>query len=461
MKRAFCFTIAAVSAIGLIVSARPSAAGQADAAAPRVIAVEVLIVDAQGGTKEKHAVAFFGPSDEVAARVDELESTGQIDVLNRLRLTTLENQKALVQVGKTESVPTGRSNLGRGGPPRTSYQHQQVGTLLAVTAQVDGDAIVVGIELEKSQLERRTGKPQPGDEFVPLGIETLTSQAAVRIGSGMTVLVGGLETKADEESSRQLILASARLLDQPSQAKGRTKATAAKQKATRTFRLNGTPAEQAAETIKQILGDRAGEISIGLDPPNLLVVSAEKDHLDTVEALLLSLFASSVQQESPSGEPCQIGGLFQKGQWVTLINDQGGYRIRIMTTEQKARAEKAIAEYEKRRVEFREYLLQSRRRNAEPAKRPPTPAEIPKLAEDLRDGSFLKVVSANRDYVELKGDEVHAIVPLSSIRLILLGDTGDVPGASRARGFSFAGSIPASLRGAQGVSRGSSGDPRQ
>ena len=35
-----------------------------------------------------------------------------------------------------------------------SYHHQNLGTLISATARVDGDAIVVELEVEKSQLER-------------------------------------------------------------------------------------------------------------------------------------------------------------------------------------------------------------------------------------------------------------------------------------------------------------------
>ncbi len=106
-----------------------------------------------------------------------------------------------------------RSFGGRGGPAQTSDQQQSVGTVISVTASVDGDAIVVRLNVEKSQLERRESKSEADDEFVPSGTETLTSQVTVRIENGKTVLASGLETRADTESSAQFILASAGILE--------------------------------------------------------------------------------------------------------------------------------------------------------------------------------------------------------------------------------------------------------
>ena len=215
MNRALLFAAMAVCTFDLTVNARsgPAETKAPTPHAPRAIAIEVLIVDAKDGTKDERAVELCGPSDEVAARLCELESKGRIVAIERIRLTTLEGQKTLVQAGRTAPVASGRSSSGRGGPAQTSYQRQDFGTLISATARADGDAILGELQVERSQLERRAGKPQSDDEFVPLGIETLTSQVTVRIGSGKTVLVSSLEERADAESSGQFVLASARLLD--------------------------------------------------------------------------------------------------------------------------------------------------------------------------------------------------------------------------------------------------------
>jgi hypothetical protein len=216
MRRVILFATIAVCTFALNANARAGAAETKPSVSPalRAIAIEVLIVGAKG----EHAVELSGPSDEVAARVRELESEGQIVVIDRVRLTTLEGHKTLVQAGRNAPIATAQSLGGRGGPVQRSYQYQELGTLISATARADGDAVVVELEVEKSQLEQRAGKPRPEDEFVPLGTETLTLQVTARIGSGRTVLAGGLEERADAESSAQLVLASARLLGPSSHA---------------------------------------------------------------------------------------------------------------------------------------------------------------------------------------------------------------------------------------------------
>ena len=107
-------------------------------------------------------------------------------------------------------VPIGRSMSARGGPSQVSYQQQQVGTLIAATARVVEDAILIELQVEKSQVERRTEPTEPENEFVPVGTETLTLHLSLRVESGKTVVAGGLEQSVNADSAAQLVLASAR-----------------------------------------------------------------------------------------------------------------------------------------------------------------------------------------------------------------------------------------------------------
>ncbi|MHC4407073.1 MAG: hypothetical protein ACYTG0_46260 [Planctomycetota bacterium] len=153
MKRAILFVSVVACAFSLTVNARSGVTETKTpvSRAPRAIAIEVLIVGTKGGTKDEHTVQLSGPTDEVAARLRELESKGRIVVVDRIRLTTLENQKMLIQAGRTTPIASGRFPGGRGGPAQKSYHHENLGTLISATAIVDGDAIVVELEVEKSQ----------------------------------------------------------------------------------------------------------------------------------------------------------------------------------------------------------------------------------------------------------------------------------------------------------------------
>ncbi len=117
------------------------------------------------------------------------------------------------------------------------------------------------------------------------------SQTTVSIGSGMTVLLGGLETKSDAERSQQVVLVSARLLDQSSELKDIAPAAATEEKQIKVFALQNTSAKGAAEVIRELFGDTLDKIHVGVESrTNSLIVSAERKHqLDVVEALLLRL----------------------------------------------------------------------------------------------------------------------------------------------------------------------------
>jgi type II secretory pathway component GspD/PulD (secretin) len=300
MNRAIVLATIAVCTFNLTVSRRTVVAETKTAASPahRAVGIEVLIVDAKGGTEDEHALGLPGPSDEVAARLQELESQGRIVVIDRIRLTTVENQKTLFQAGRDAPLATGRSTGGRGGGFQTSYRHQNLGTLISTTARVDGGAIVVELEVEKSQLERRAGRPQTEDEFVPLATETLTSQNTLRIGSGKTVLAGSLERRADAESSAQLILASARLLEPSTNAKEAATTGGVNARQTRVFSLQRARAEDAAPLVEGLADVDSGRINVNVDPrTNSLIVSAEKEHhLDVIEAILLRLDESDARR---------------------------------------------------------------------------------------------------------------------------------------------------------------------
>ena len=190
MNRAIlCGAIAVTTFISIL----SSQSGVAETTSPqprplRVIGIELQIIDIQRGTADEHTVGLSGPSEEVAARVRELESTGQIVRIDRFGLTTLEDQKAVLQAGKTMAVPTGRSNFGRGGPAQMSYQQENFGTQISAVAKVDGDVIVIELEVEKSRLASPADQFAGEGDVVPLGTETFTSQVAARIRSGQTIV---------------------------------------------------------------------------------------------------------------------------------------------------------------------------------------------------------------------------------------------------------------------------------
>jgi hypothetical protein len=239
MKRVPRTPIVALCAVSLIVLARAAVADDKQkepvSSVPHAIAIEVIIVETRA-VQDERVVGFSGSSEDVAAHVRELESAGKIDVIDRIRLTTLENQEAMVQFGRTTSVASGQMFGGRGGPARTSSQRVSVGMLVSAIGRVEGDVIVVELQTEKSELERREKEPHPDEGVAPRGIETLTSQATVRIDDGKTVLLSGIQSSSGKGSAQRLILVSARILTPPSVAQAAAHAAPRKSKKIRVSR---------------------------------------------------------------------------------------------------------------------------------------------------------------------------------------------------------------------------------
>ena len=291
MKLPTLFLTVAACALGLTVNAQSSVAETHVSHASRAIAMEVLIVRTNWGPNDERSLTLSGPTDEVAARLRDLESEGQILTTDRISLTTLENEETQIHSGKTTPVATARSFGGPGGAAQTSYQHQSVGTLISVTAKVDGEAIVVKLNVEKSQLEQSESKSKADDEFVPLGTETLTSQVVMRIENGKTVLASGLESRADTKSSAQVILASARILESSTDTKDVAAADGLARSQIKIVWLLRTAAQDAAALVEKLTDGDPGRMRVSVDSRtnSLIVCADDARQLDVVEAILCKL----------------------------------------------------------------------------------------------------------------------------------------------------------------------------
>lgn len=145
-----------------------------------------------------------------------------------------------------------------------------------------------------------------------------------------------------------------------------------------------------------------------------------------------------------------------KGNFATLLESQGTYQVRALTGDQKVKAEAAAAEYVKQRAAYTEYMNAMRRRDrgafapADGAPEPEPPAKVDppgRIAADLVDSEFYEVVDVGPDYVELKSAETHLILPLASIRVIVLGEKGGLGPAASTSPFANRASFPG--RGAE------------
>jgi type II secretory pathway component GspD/PulD (secretin) len=88
-----------------------------------------------------------------------------------------------------------------------------VGTIVGLTPDVSDDgAIVLELDVEKSHVHDcpTRGDADQGRVFPPRTV-TATCQTTVRVPRGKTVIVGGMQTHSEGESSSLLILVTAEL----------------------------------------------------------------------------------------------------------------------------------------------------------------------------------------------------------------------------------------------------------
>ncbi len=184
----------------------------------------------EGGGEQplSEALDLSAPGAEVLKKVQDLQRRGLLKKHQFMRLTTLDQQEALVQIGEEKSIVTGGTQVvrgsfgrvdssgGRGGgiafAPQTSAR--QIGTLLRVTPRVTDGAVLLKLDIEKSELDYEdvdTGVGSDDDRklSVPRTVMT-TAQTTISVPTGQTVIVGGVQSTDDSRA----ILVTAQVLEE-------------------------------------------------------------------------------------------------------------------------------------------------------------------------------------------------------------------------------------------------------
>jgi len=186
----------------------------ADAGAARMVMIEVLIADLRHGEAAKGDVGDL-PSDP-KARIQQLDKAGKLDSLTRVKLTTIDGQKASLHVGQRVARITGSTRTP--GGQLNSITMENVGLMLGVTPQIRRDGLVVmSIDIERSQPGPAEAgpvisKPADGEAIHAVPMETLTTETTISAHSGQGVVVGMQETKRQTRQSELLIIVTPDLL---------------------------------------------------------------------------------------------------------------------------------------------------------------------------------------------------------------------------------------------------------
>jgi type II secretory pathway component GspD/PulD (secretin) len=200
------------------------------------VEIEVVLAEWRSGAAapEETGGDLSGPTDKIVERVKALEKAGKLAVNKRFRLTTVDNQKAMAQVGAQVPRVTGVTRVGGfggrrgggegfggeggtgglgGGGFASSISYNNVGTLVSVQPRVVGESVVMEIKISSSDVATRPDGPvlgaNPAGEPIRADHQnTLTIETIGRIASGNTILLGGIAGNDD----RQVVLVSAKVV---------------------------------------------------------------------------------------------------------------------------------------------------------------------------------------------------------------------------------------------------------
>ncbi|XZE51590.1 type II secretion system protein GspD [Planctomycetaceae bacterium SH139] len=150
-------------------------------------------------------------SESVNVLLRALDANFNIDILSRPQIRTVENEEAFIQIGQQVPVVDGVS-VNSVGSANPIVRQDRAGIILKATPRISPDGRVqVVVETEKSafNLARGTGVPIFTDATTGRVIEApvkdiTTASTTVSIGSGQTIVLGGMITSASNVVTRKL-----------------------------------------------------------------------------------------------------------------------------------------------------------------------------------------------------------------------------------------------------------------
>ena len=174
---------------------------------PGVAPVSTLPSSAFGGV-----FSLAVHDDNFAGFVELLKSQGNVQVLSSPRISSMNNQKAIIKVGTDEFFVTDVSTTTVTGTATTSTPNIELtpffsGIALDVTPQISSDGIVtLHIHPSVSEVTDQQKKISIAgvDQTLPLARSSVReSDSVVRARSGQLVVIGGLmQTKVQDQNAR-------------------------------------------------------------------------------------------------------------------------------------------------------------------------------------------------------------------------------------------------------------------
>lgn len=210
-----------------------------------------------GGLVPAPAIRIQHQRGSITAILDALKQQGDLKIVSKPRLRTLNNQPAVVRIGQDLPVFVTQITQSPGSPPvistNESIQTITVGTVLSITPQISADGLVtLDVTPAVSRLVR-TETSATGNTNAPV-IDIRQASSIVRVRDGATVIMGGLVQTTVTSTRRKVPL----LGDIPLLGKAFTSTSKVDERTELIFFL--TP---------RIINDIANEASAAPPPPSL------------------------------------------------------------------------------------------------------------------------------------------------------------------------------------------------
>ena len=186
-------------------------AGELDIPSPTVL-IEVVIGEAPAAKAKpaetpKPDRAAAAPSGAQSLHV--IAAPPQMETIARVRLATLDNQAAFIQLGERVALVGGPAPAPAGKEKQPGLTN--VGLILGVTPRISPDGpVVLAIDFEKSQV----GPEQEGIPIAAAGnqvvrtprIETISLQTSVRVPNGQTIVLGSIAARGKQDKELFIVL---------------------------------------------------------------------------------------------------------------------------------------------------------------------------------------------------------------------------------------------------------------
>lgn len=141
--------------------------------------------------------------------LDALRQQGNLKVVSKPRLRTLNNQPAVVRVGQDIPVFLRQVTTSPGTPPvitvNESIQTITVGTVLSITPQISAEGLITLDVTPAVSRYVRTDSSASGDTTAPV-IDIRQASSIVRLRDGDTIVMGGLVQDSANTTRRKIPL---------------------------------------------------------------------------------------------------------------------------------------------------------------------------------------------------------------------------------------------------------------